>query len=423
MAILRQDHRTGNWHVRFYWAGTQQERSCQTKDRSKAGRVLASVEETLEFVKTGRISMPENVDPVAWLLSGGKLTANPSANGPCKEELFGEVCDAYTRDQKQKQATTLEGEASHIRHLKRLLKTSTPIQRIDLAALRQYRRRRSGQKHHGKPISDVTIRKELVTFRQIWMWAIQNGVATGLCPLLDERLRWKLEFEKPDTQEKFMTWEQITRKIERGSLSEQQISDLWKGLFLDNAQVIHLLSHVRDHARYSFVYPMYAFAAYTGARRSELLRSEIEDFDFQTGQVTIRERKRRKDRKGSRRLVPLHPKLQATMEAWFAEHPGGFYTLAPPSTMPGRSKSAPPRNHLTPAQAHHHFKITLRDSKWQVISGFHVLRHSFGSNLVRSGKVSSDVVAKWMGHTTMEMCELYQHLFPQDGLQQIMALD
>ena len=51
-----------------------------------------------------------------------------------------------------------------------------------------------------------------------------------------------------------------------------------------------------------------------------------------------------------------------------------------------------------------------------------MLRHSFGSNLVRSGQVSSDVVAKWMGHTTEEMKELYQHLFPQDGVEQINVL-
>jgi integrase len=423
MATLRQDPRTGNWQIRFYWNGSQHERSCRTKKHPTAQRILVKVEETMELVNTGRITVPKKVDPVAWLLSGGQATFNTFANGPSKEELFGQVCDAYTRDQNHKQDTTLESEATHIQHLKRHLKTSTPIRLIDLAALRQYRRRRSGTQYHGKPISDVTIRKELVTFRQIWMWAKQNEYVTGLCPLLDERGRWKLEFEKPDTQEKFMTWDQIVRKIDRGSSSEPQISELWKGLFLDTTQITQLLSHVDDHAKYKFIFPMFAFAAYTGARKSEILRSEIDDFDFQTGQVTIRERKRRKDRKGSRRLVPLHPKLRSTMEAWFAQHPGGSYTIAPPSQMPWQKSTIPSLDHLTPSQAHHHFSYTLSKSKWQVISGFHVLRHSFGSNLVRSGKVSSDVVAKWMGHTTMEMCELYQHLFPQDGLQQIMALE
>ena len=79
-------------------------------------------------------------------------------------------------------------------------------------------------------------------------------------------------------------------------------------------------------------------------------------------------------------------------------------------------------NRLTPKQAHYYFEAALRGSKWSVVRGFHVLRHSFGSNLIRSGTVSSDVAAKWMGHTTMEMREFYQHVFPQDGVEQISVL-
>ena len=155
----------------------------------------------------------------------------------------------------------------------------------------------------------------------------------------------------------------------------------------------------------------------------EVLRNVvIDDFDMDADLVTIRERKRRKDRKGSTRHVPLHPNLRAVMERWFAEHPGGNFSIAPPRNMPRRKKTLLPANSLTPSQADHHFDKTLKGSKWSVIRGFHVLRHSFGSNLIRSGTVSSDIVAKWMGHTTMEMRELYQHLFPQNGLEQISVL-
>ena len=77
---------------------------------------------------------------------------------------------------------------------------------------------------------------------------------------------------------------------------------------------------------------------------------------------------------------------------------------------------------ITPNEAHHHFKQTLRGSKWEIIRGFHLLRHSFGSNLARSGEVSRDTIAEWMGHTTEEMKTLYQHLFPQDGQSKISVL-
>ncbi len=261
MATLRIDKRSGFWQIRFYWGGEQQQRSCGTKRRSDAYRTLAAAEDTIQLLKTGRLEMPSDVDPFDWILSGGKLPSKPASNGKTQDKRFGKICDAYYEDQKQKQDTTLYGETVHIRHLKRLLSSSTPIQNIDLDALRSYRRRRAKQRHRGKPISDATIKKELVTFRQVWIWAKRNGYVKATCPLLDDNGRWKLQFEKPDAQAKFQTWHQIERKIQRGGLDNDEIAELWEGLFLDNSQVTELLIHVNSHAMHPFVYPIFAFAA------------------------------------------------------------------------------------------------------------------------------------------------------------------
>lgn len=58
--------------------------------------------------------------------------------------------------------------------------------------------------------------------------------------------------------------------------------------------IIDMLSHVQITAEYDSIYPMFVFAIYTGARRGEIRRSLIDDFDFEVGQVKLRERKRRK---------------------------------------------------------------------------------------------------------------------------------
>ena len=159
----------------------------------------------------------------------------------------------------------------------------------------------------------------------------------------------------------------------------------------------------------------------TGRRRSEILHSHIDDIDFEIDQVMLRERKRRKHLAGSTRFVPLHPRLRTILDDWFSVHPGGQFTITCAAVMPRRKPKDGPQQ-LTMSQARHHFRQTLRKSKWRVLRGFHVLRHSFGSNLVRSGRVPRSVVGEWMGHTTEEMRELYQHLFPQDGLRQISVL-
>jgi integrase len=67
---------------------------------------------------------------------------------------------------------------------------------------------------------------------------------------------------------------------------------------------------------------------------------------------------------------------------------------------------------LTKKEAHHHFKQTLKGSKWDVVRGFHVFRHSFASNLAGAG-VDQRVIDGFMGHQTEEMRKRYRHLFPK----------
>ena len=72
---------------------------------------------------------------------------------------------------------------------------------------------------------------------------------------------------------------------------------------------------------------------------------------------------------------------------WFAVHPGGHQTLVLPLKMPGQ-KLRSEHLELTPDKATKHFKSTLRKSRWEVVRGFHVLRHSFG---VKSGSLRQGI--------------------------------
>ena len=58
---------------------------------------------------------------------------------------------------------------------------------------------------------------------------------------------------------------------------------------------------------------MFAFAAHTGARRSEMLRSRVTDFDFDANVVTIREKKRDRDKVETYRTVPMTCLLASAM--------------------------------------------------------------------------------------------------------------
>jgi len=414
MASIWQDDRSGNWVIGFVYGGKHLVRSCRTKSETKARSSKVLAEETLQLLNTGRLVMPTDADPGVWILSGGKVEQKPQTDGRPLAKL-GEVCDAYYKDQLDKAPTTLIGENTHINHLKRLLGEKTVLESVTLEAVQGYvnGRRKQGNRFGGK-VSGKTIKKELTTLMQIWDWARQRGCVRRPCPVRDlhRPRKWAVKMPKPEEPQKFMTWEEIERRIARGGLTAQQAKELWKYVFLDEKLVSELLEHVAKVAKHAFIYPMFAFAAYTGARRSEICRSLVDDFKFDEDVVMIRERKRRKDLAASTRQVPMHSKLKKAMKEWFKSHPGGQFAIAAPLSMP-RRKSRSEFTMLTREEAHHHFKETLADSKWQAIRGFHVLRHSFGAICTRAG-VPMNVIAAWMGHTSGEMMKLYQHLFPQD---------
>lgn len=397
MASLHRDKRPGNDNLllMFRWGGRQYRRSCKTDSRREARALESRVEETIRLLEQGRLEMPPGADPAIWIMSGGKIGVRHRAS----KDRFGDICDRYFKDQLEKAESTRMGEQIHIRHLKREFGEKTTLDRLDLKKLQDYVSTRLKQKFRGKTIGGKTVRKELVTFRQIWAWAKVHKIISDECPLYDDNHRWAVNIPKPEENEPFMTWDQIER---RGD------SELWKYLYLDEKQIAKLLKFVKETARHDFIYPMFVFTAYTGARRSEIVRSEIKDWDFDSGQVRIRERKRRKNMAMTFRMVPIHDRLREVMQPRFAQHQGEYAI--------GNGKQ------LTRNSASKHFSNTLEESKWEVVRGFHVLRHSFGSNLARSGKVSRSTIAAWMGHTTEEMKTRYQHLFPQDWGEQINAL-
>ena len=257
-------------------------------------------------------------------------------------------------------------------------------------------------------MSPETIKKEFRTFNQIWKMAVAKGYVTGPSPTKGVKLA--LIDEKPP----FMTWDEIETIIKRGGLTEEQQKEYWNCLFLDEKQVLELLEYVRKSAEHPFVYAAIAFAAFTGARRSEIVRSQIEDWDFERGMVRIREKKGSRKKKTTFREVNIHPKLQAIMQEWFKAHPGGQFAIMLPANMANSRNKHPVPSPLTPDQAHDHLHRTLSGGKWKVLKGWHVLRHSFCSNCARNG-VPDAIIDAWMGHRGDEdIKKRYRHLFPSD---------
>ena len=325
MASRDFNPKTGKARLFFRYGGKQFNKTIRVKDDNEARRAWALIEETIQDLERGKLVMPPDADagdvhPVgreAERVSPSRLRKQP------KPATLGE----RLRDLRRDADARIEGGEHdldrdvHASHFRRVLGESDGL-------------RYPG----GGRAPEVRGHERLAKG-----WAGRRS--TRNCPRcgwsgpgqLKRRhvaARLDLEDGRSDLAQgrsrsrPFRPGTRSPGRIERDDLTEEEQAELWECLWLDQEQTVECLTWVKEQRRYPFIYPMFAFAAYTGARRSEMLRSEREDWDFEAGFVSIRQKKADKSKTFTRRNVPIHPALADVMTAWFDEHPGGPWTIA-----------------------------------------------------------------------------------------------
>jgi integrase len=440
MAWLEQHPTSGRFRICFRWGGRKLKKTVRTTDQGQAEAALLRFQENLDLLERGRLELPAGADVGTFLLSDGKLTQKLKDRPAPRPVTLAELRDRYLKAHGQGvlEENSLETVKMHLRHFTASLGESFPAQKLTLTDLQDHVDRRARKKYRGRTLSPVTLRKEMASFRAAWNWAAQAGLVSG--PFPSRGVKYPKTAEKPP----FQTWQEIERQVSRGGLSAAEQRELWDCLFLTLPEVAALLAFVKEHASHPWLYVMFCTAAHTGARRSEMLRARVHDVDLEGQTVLLNEKKRARGRRTTRR-VPLSPLLADVLQDWLARHPGGPHLFCQeevvdrskkrsrttghrgessrPTSLKGRLATVCERERpgplpLTKDEAHDHFKRTLAGSKWEKLRGWHVLRHSFASNLAARG-VDQRVIDEWMGHQTEEMRRRYRHLFPDQQRQAI----
>lgn len=430
--------RNGSFRVLFRYRDRLHTFTIGEVDQAHAVGIKAQTEELLRLLKRRLIDLPAGCKIEDFLRHGGKPPPEEEVQPVPKEATFAELRDAYLRTHGNGtlEKNTLDTCKLHLSHFAATLGESFPIPALAHADLQRHIDRRAKAKNRkGEPISPVTIKKEIATLSGVWIWGGRMGMVAGDFP--GKGLRY------PKTEEPlpFMTWKEIERAIAAGGEPDEH----WECLYLLLPELVEMLAHARAHATQPFVYPMLCFAAHTGARRSEIMRCFVTDIDWQGQAVLIREKKRARGKLTTRR-VPLTPFLQQVLKDWLTIHPGGQYLFCQAGVI-GRSKKRSrttghkgektrasglkarmagvrKRDQLAPAplskkEVYYHFKKTLEGSKWAVLKGLHILRHSFISTCASKG-IDQRMVDEWVGHATDEQRKRYRHLWPstqQDAIK------
>jgi integrase len=431
MAAIQE--RKGSYRVQFNYESRQFGFTIGRVSEAEAKFKASEIDYLLMRLKQGLVEMPPGADVVEFFRHNGSPPERPQdADQPShkKEPTLGDLRDRYleTHGNGSLEVHTLKGIKRHFGHLARLMGAGFKIRTLKLADLQGYVDKRAKAKGRRGPLLPTTIKKELVTLRTAWKWGERMGIVEGRCPV--DGLRYAKGDEKPP----FQSRAQIERQLP--GLPKEKADELWEVLYLTFDEVGKLLDHIKTTAGHPWIHPLVATAAHTGARRGELLRMRVGDLDLAAGIISIRERKRVHGSRTTRR-VPLSSDLASILTDWLKIHPGGSFLFAQAATVAGsktrsaktgywskdrpttekarravvRVRERPDVVALTEDEARHHFKHTLAGSEWEVVRGYHVLRHSFVSACASKG-VDLRMLQEWCGHMSPEMQRRYMHLYP-----------
>lgn len=384
------EKRGDSFHLCFRLGDRKFKRSLKTTNQREAETAVSRVERRLKLIEDGDLSIPDDVDFTTFIVSDGKLERPVVVHVLTLRELI-ERYEASLRVGAL-ESNSISTIKLHLRHVMRILGPKLRADRLTFGDLQHFVDVRSLERgKRGRPISSVTVKKELASLSGVWNWAVRMELVRGRFP------NQGLSFQKTTEKPMFQTRGEIERQIAKGRLTEVEQAELWNCLYLSTDDIDDVLRVVKQVALHDFIYPMVMMAAHTGARRSEVMRSLAQDFDFEGGFVRLHEKKRVRGRTTTR-IVPMSSQLKSTMTQWL-------------TGRTQRQTFTSGDEPLTVKDATHHLNWTLKGTKWECIPGWHVFRHSFISICASRG-IDQRMIDAWTGHQTEEMRKRYRHLFP-----------
>jgi integrase len=399
--------RSGSWRVIFRFRGLQHFVTIGEAEETEAQGVKARYEYLLRLLKQRLLTLPAGMDIVTFLGHDGK-PPETNLESHSTEITFARFRDGYLKTiaNGAVENNSLYTSKIHLAHLAHTLGERFPIGSIAHADLQRHVSRRSAL----GGVAAITIKKEIDTLRSAWNWAKRTGYVQDDFPGAG------LVYPKGKEKLPFMTWTEIERRIAAGG----DPKELWECLFLREPEIDKFLDFVQSRKAPVWVYPMCVMAAHTGARRSEMLRAERQDMDFEAGIITIREKKRVRGKVTTRR-VPISSRLKEALAELPAVNGHLFGHLSVQAVQKGFMRVV--GKHKSGAmnaetKASHQAR---RRTKWSVVKGYHVLRHSFISALANK-RVDQRIIDELVGHQTEAMRRRYRHLYPQtvaDAVKQV----
>ena len=253
-----KDKRNGKYRYRITYQGKRVFCPLNTTDKREAEHVAYAIDRAVQDLNTGIRSVPDGVDVIEWICSGGTVVPKPG-----HRYTLAQLIDSYKDNlpRNAKADNTMRTECTHFKHLVAHFGPRALLTAINTESVNKYLKARSDR-------DPATVGKELATLNLLWLYATRINWVTGPSPTKGVKL------PKKPQKERFRTFAEILDELPH--TDESKHADLWECCFLDKTEMSQFIKHVRTLAKPSYISVMILTAVFTGARRSEIMRSQNE---------------------------------------------------------------------------------------------------------------------------------------------------
>lgn len=173
----------------------------------------------------------------------------------------------------------------------------------------------------------------------------------------------------------------------------------------------------KPHQKRHWFKPMINTFYYCGLRAKEGVNLTWDDVDLKKGYIRIINKKGANTKSGKDRTIPIRKELKPILKKWhaFLGKPKDGYVF-PSATGMNRFQK------MNPGAVSRSFKKFVREAKLPESITLHGLRHTCGTELLRMG-VPINQVSSFLGHSSVEVTQIYEHLDETDLKRTLDAIE
>jgi len=173
----------------------------------------------------------------------------------------------------------------------------------------------------------------------------------------------------------------------------------------------------KPHQKRHWFKPMISTFYYCGLRAKEAVNLTWGDVDMKAGYIRVLNKKGSNTKSGKDRTIPIRKELKPILKKWhkFLGKPKDGYVF-PSATGMNRFQK------MNPGAVSRSFKKFVRKAKLPESITLHGLRHTCGTELLRKG-VPINQVSSFLGHSSVEVTQIYEHLDETDLKRTLDAIE